>query len=516
MDFITRYKLFENVQQSKKILKELNIPETNEEYVELREILKRNIGYLGKFTEWLFNYDISLEELEELYKKVREIRKLDKPLDSFESPYELLNYIKSRESDMKLNQIIKSIPSRNRRLVNQKLKDFLLKNIEYSEYIKDLYSKKSGGYRSVDDFIKLTSRNINNIKSGWTAEAIKYEESEVVYRDNITLILDIPNYERSCVLGTTYWCISTNERHWDKHTTDFNKQYFIYDFSETIGDKRSLIGVTIQPDGSIESSHYRDNTELKNHDEIKDLLKFLLPSGKSDILSRMEPNDIIGLSKYGFTDEIRNLINKGVDPSIKNGIVIINASSNGHTDLVEMLLSDVRIDPSIDDNTPIQNASLNGHIDIVKLLLNDSRLSIGSSLDKSVDMASRNGHIDIVKLLLSDPRIDPSANKNSAILYASGHNHINIVKLLLNDTRVDPSDNDNSAIQWVSKDGHIDIVKLLLSDERVDPSTPNNQSIQLAFSGDYINIVKLLLGEDTVINSLSKIDLDKYMELVNI
>ena len=79
MTFITNFKLFENVQRSKKLLHELNIPEDNEEYVRLRNLLKSNPGYLGKFTEWLFKDEFPFNQLENIYNELTQF-KLDKPI----------------------------------------------------------------------------------------------------------------------------------------------------------------------------------------------------------------------------------------------------------------------------------------------------------------------------------------------------------------------------------------------------------------------------------------------------
>ena len=54
--------------------------------------------------------------------------------------------------------------------------------------------------------------------------------------------------------------------------------------------------------------------------------------------------------------------------------------------------------------------------------------------------ASTNGHTEIVSLLLADPRVDPSADDNFAVRWASRYGRIEVVSLLLADPRFDPAE----------------------------------------------------------------------------
>ena len=74
---ITRFKIFENVQQSKSLLNKLNIDDNDVRYFELKKLLGKNLGYLGKFTEWLFKDETDINFLKTLYNELDNI-KLDK------------------------------------------------------------------------------------------------------------------------------------------------------------------------------------------------------------------------------------------------------------------------------------------------------------------------------------------------------------------------------------------------------------------------------------------------------
>ena len=81
--------------------------------------------------------------------------------------------------------------------------------------------------------------------------------------------------------------------------------------------------------------------------------------------------------------------------------------------------------------------------------------------------ASFNGHEDVVQLLLEDERVDPSADSNSALVLASQEGHLEIVELLLGDPRTDPADGNNSALRQAAENGHRETVLRLLKDPRV-------------------------------------------------
>ena len=373
--YIKRYKIFENVRQAKKFLDDNNIDHDNKDYLHLKNILSSNLGYLGKFTQWLFqdnNNNNSLNFLEDIYKMIKNTR-LDKDINSFKTAEDLYDYLTDKKFNTKVNQVIKSLPSRTRRLVNQELKDLIKNNIDNINSIKDFYSKKGGRYKNITDLIKDTKSLITNLQGEWNPDSIKYRDRELVYKDNNTLILWIDNYNRSCDLGSKHWCISTSENMFKDYTEGFKKQYFIYDFTKDISDKKSMIGVTIDTSGKPTDIHYKDDKQ-GNKEDILPYINFLKPYSKKYIKSKIDIDDIKKVSKYGLTDEVKRLLNKGVDPSVKDNEAIRMASKNGHTDVVRLLLQDKRVDPIDDGNYAIRLASRNGYTEVVKLLLQDRRV----------------------------------------------------------------------------------------------------------------------------------------------
>ncbi len=112
---IIKYSEFinENLNKARRVLRETNKLETDKDFIELRELLRSNPGYLGKFTEWHFVDKIPLDRLKNLYNTISGVR-LSSPIDSFKTPEEIIDIIIRQRSNTAVNQIVNAIPSRTR------------------------------------------------------------------------------------------------------------------------------------------------------------------------------------------------------------------------------------------------------------------------------------------------------------------------------------------------------------------------------------------------------------------
>jgi ankyrin repeat protein len=104
------------------------------------------------------------------------------------------------------------------------------------------------------------------------------------------------------------------------------------------------------------------------------------------------------------------------------------------------------------------NASANGHLDVVKLLL-ESGADVHAYDNGAIRMASYYGHLDVVKLLV-ESGADVHPYDNLAIRHASRNGHLAVVKLLV-ESGADVHAQNNYAIRIASENGHLDVVKLL-------------------------------------------------------
>ncbi|KAI8843083.1 ankyrin repeat-containing domain protein [Chytridium lagenaria] len=140
------------------------------------------------------------------------------------------------------------------------------------------------------------------------------------------------------------------------------------------------------------------------------------------------------------------------------------ASTNGHVEIVKLLLS-YGCDPRhVPDNRALTGAARNGHLSILRLLLDSHAIPTTQSLIN----ASENGHSDIVCHLLSlhHPRIDASAFNNRALKAAACLGHEEVVRVLLGCDEVDPGAENGFALRMARANGHMGVVRVLVEDGR--------------------------------------------------
>lgn len=283
---LTPFKLFENKQKALSILRKFHIPEDDKRYQSLKELLKDNPGYLGKFTEWYFVERISIDRLKELLDLLNKVR-IDKSIDEFKTYENAFDYVQNFEINTKVNQVLKALPSGTRQLVNDELKQLILLNTQYSKNIIDFYSKKGGRYKDIRSLISDTKSLIKNLSGDFNLGAMlrKIEDAglfeknpktklpsvEIKLKTPELLIIQVNDYKASCVIGSKHWCISTSESMWGSYVNSFTNQYFIYDFTKDVSDKRHLIGVTVSPDGSFSAAHWADDTGVQDKNYFNEL-----------------------------------------------------------------------------------------------------------------------------------------------------------------------------------------------------------------------------------------------------
>ena len=271
MDKLLKYKIFEDVNKSKKILKDLNIPEDNADYKKLKELLKKHTGYVGQFTKWLFQDREPFTQIEDVYKMLSEIQ-IDKNINSFKKLEDLYDYLQSYEINQKTNQVLKGLPSRTRELANDELKSLISLNIEYSKSVKDFYSKKGGKYKNIETLVKDTKDYINNLKGDFNLEEIKKKlvglNVILVDESEELLLIQVLDYDASSKIGPKAWCIVTSESMWRSYVNEFTNQYFVFDFTKDISDKSHMIGFTVSPGDKIANAHWADDSAVRNPEQI--------------------------------------------------------------------------------------------------------------------------------------------------------------------------------------------------------------------------------------------------------
>lgn len=292
--FNENYMLNENLDKAKKLLDDLDIPQTDKRFVQLRELLKNNLGYIGAFTKWYIKDGEEWDKIEDTFKALKN-NKIDKQIESFEKIEDLFDYIQNFQSNKKVNQIINTLPSYTRENVSPELINLLNLNIEWSEAIKKFYRDKGGRYNRHSQWWKLpsefktyqewlvdvTKTLIKNLKGGFNLESIKGKmdknnlkvkqvdstdkgiyDVEIIIETPDMLMVRVNNFRASQIIGSSHWCISQSQSYWNSYVNEFAQQYFIYDFTKDISDVRHMIGATISPSSKISAAHWSDDKKV--------------------------------------------------------------------------------------------------------------------------------------------------------------------------------------------------------------------------------------------------------------
>ncbi len=277
------FKINENVQQSLRILKDLGIQSNDIPYKLIKNMLGKNPSYMGMFTSFYYEENVSIEDLESLFKFLKSnlsSRLSKNPLqyDSYES---LIDDIQLIEKDNAVRKVINELPREQKDLLPENIQDDdNLYNLLYEISLitnKGFFSKIKK-INTYEDFIDLVEDYVKKFKVGASADSIiniintklRNDQCEVIYNDEDRgyLVILIKDYESLALLGSTNWCIvnqmSTYLNYVDKGGDNIRYQYIIYDFNEEIGDPDYMIGATVDRNDNITNSHdYNDGDTIK-------------------------------------------------------------------------------------------------------------------------------------------------------------------------------------------------------------------------------------------------------------
>lgn len=254
----TDFKLLENMNLAKSIVsKKMN------DFEKLKEILKDNLGYIGKFTEFLFKEDITIEDLETTYKRLLELKRNGRPLNIQDMDYEkLVDKIQEENEDISIRRFINEFPSEQKKLLKQgfkqekeKLKTTILKIIK-----KDItpFISKISRYKTYDNLkqaMQIFAKDPINDREKVKEIAKQSKFAEIIYEKDNIMILYIASFsEIEKFASDTSWCILSKSM-WDRYTSGGKKQFIIYDFTKPEFDPDMKIGVTLTPSGGIHAAH---------------------------------------------------------------------------------------------------------------------------------------------------------------------------------------------------------------------------------------------------------------------
>ena len=133
---------------------------------------------------------------------------------------------------------------------------------------------------------------------------------------------------------------------------------------------------------------------------------------------------------HGTYDRIKWLIEKGVDPSVQDSVIVSEVAQTGDMEGLRYVLSFAGINAAARDNAAIRAACSNGSLESVQLLMDCPGVDPSAVDNEAIIAASRRGCTDIVTFLLADNRVDPHARNCQALQEACNAGHMEIVQIL--------------------------------------------------------------------------------------
>jgi len=364
MEFIRKYSDYrlinESISQAKSYLSKNNIDPNNEEFVKIRELLKKFAGFVYLFTYFHFEENIKLEDLKILLDKIKDLKPLlgnlprkiveyDKVEVGDSSRYEILfDDLQELEKRRDVKYIYNLLPSTQKELVTEEgdyKKIFLNLSVSMKELGKDLIKQwisKISRYKDYNKIINYMERFIKENGDKNFSEIIKDIESEntlISYKnEEENVIITILNDYESCkkLASSTQWCIVDSKGTWDSYTSG-NIQYMLYDLNRPLHDTKRIIGVTYNINKKeVDSIHEKDDTGMKKKDlekwfdnlnlnisdyippKDRNLIRKAILGGKSDNFGGPTSNGMEKatiLFKWGFYEDVYDIIS-----NILNGL----------------------------------------------------------------------------------------------------------------------------------------------------------------------------------------------------
>ncbi len=309
MTFIKKYYEYisENMDLAKSIFKK-----KQDEFEKLKILLSKNLGYIGKFTEYLIEESIPYNELEKAYKDILEIKSKSYKIDINNLKYEkLIDKIQTTKEDIIIKEITNQFPSEQKNLIkeldeddNYRKKEFrsLCLKVSKKENIRNFISKISR-YKSLDDLIssmKVFSKSKDNsIES--VKDLISKSKSKTIIEKEKVIIIIVPSFEEIQIFGSdTSWCIVSNYSQWEKYTKN-RYQFVLYDYNFEEHDPKFKIGFTIDKYGSIYAAH--DILDASCSPHLEKLLKSI-DVKTMDLIPQLKPIDISAIKRNTKNEDL--------------------------------------------------------------------------------------------------------------------------------------------------------------------------------------------------------------------
>jgi hypothetical protein len=294
--------LMEDVAKAEKILKIIQVPFNDPDYVAFKQRLAadNSIGFLGIIINLVYNTlndhsDIQkiisdypenkvhyLERLwahsTHIYEKLKANRQdlslLSKKLTEYTDLLDLekdINFIQHKKNIKKFYNLIADKNLRTRLIDGE-----INLSTEISYYFREIegtpaearFKSKLSRYKTPQDLKNYLASFIKFHKLGVSYDSImeKVKSSNdlrVVYDKDEKLLVLVNSFEGLRLIGSPSWCIYDSKEQYANYTADNRNQYVFFNFDENTDENYVMIGFTMNGD-QISASHLMDDTHIDN------------------------------------------------------------------------------------------------------------------------------------------------------------------------------------------------------------------------------------------------------------
>lgn len=283
----------ESMAIAKKILKEYEVEETDTNYIEIRDILSPNFGYLPLFVKFKFRDRISIPRIQRIvalmrtYKNLLTSKKIDpNTYDNFEQLDDAISTAIIRNEDLKFaksfisNKYAHLLDDNNINLFGQ------LRNFESSHRrIQMLLAKKLAAFKTVEELATALNQLISSFAGKFDADTKEVQvienDGQVVYKSENELIARVPTFKSCKALGSSSWCISRDLYYFNNYASKYNRQFIYWDFRKDPSNRFSQIGITVNISNHVTACHDKYDSYYHGYNNIMSNIPHV---NKNDIL----------------------------------------------------------------------------------------------------------------------------------------------------------------------------------------------------------------------------------------
>jgi hypothetical protein len=330
--------------------------------------------------------------------------------------------------------------------------DVTIRGVDYKKGDR-VYSGQMVKYDNIREFLRAAQgyiKNSDNVNSLSFLEKVqevndKYGKygADVSFNSDGIVILEIKSFQANKALNShTRHCIKDYEGSWNSYVgaeTNYNKQYYIYDFNIPSYDVKSVIGITIGPEQRVTACHAKDDSTIspsgfkdilrkmeKEYGISDDLWSYFKPMSQREIEEkrrRVLANREIVKKGLSLSEVKKILVEDGADVNIGNGQALDNAISEADPKKVKYLL-DFGASPNLRTRS---DASINKIGNITDDDVNPEKSKIAFEILKYMIRAGAELTPQVFKGILGDPDavkfclengLDPNFEDNLAIRLA--------------------------------------------------------------------------------------------------